>query len=116
MERPENDARREATPAGSVILSGRVEKGPTMPCPHGQGRCVVATTWSQSRQFPRMAATAVPFTVNVESCGALGVDLGQASVSLAVRHRKVSGAGGVDEASWISPGDAIVLEGMVDEE
>src|SRR5262245_19540583 len=103
-----------APPAVRATFAGRVEAAATMPCPAGDARCVLATTWASNRPFPRLAGTVVPFALAMDGGDRYRVDALAASASVAVRERRTDGDA-VHESGWISPGDAVVVEGILDQ-
>ncbi len=90
--------------------------------PTGADRCVLWTTWTTERSFPRINGAVVPFAIETDHDGRYDVDARNAVVQVAVRQREAdaptpaTGYPVRSEAGWISPGDWVVLEGEFDEQ
>ncbi|HVZ72085.1 MAG TPA: hypothetical protein VHJ20_06890 [Polyangia bacterium] len=74
--------------------------------------CVVESSWSSARAFPRTTGSGVPFEIETSDGDVYVVDPFEALLVLGVRWRDARD-GARTEAAWISPGDSVEIEGDV---
>jgi hypothetical protein len=95
------------------IVSGRVRPTVRLRQDEVDAVCVLATSWSSERAFPRTVGVGVPFEIETAGGEILRVDPFDAVVALPVR--RYERAGGVSrEYAWIGPDDEVTVEGDLD--
>jgi hypothetical protein len=75
--------------------------------------CVLATSWSSERQFPRTVGVGVPFEIETSAGEVFRVDPFDAVVALPVRRHDRT-AGVLREYAWVAPDDEVTIEGDID--
>jgi hypothetical protein len=96
-----------------TTVTGRVRPTVRLRQTDVDAACVLATSWSSDRPFPRTAGVGLPFEIETATGEVFRVDPFNALVALPVRRRER--AGGVRrEYSWVAPADEVVVEGEID--
>ena len=95
------------------IVSGRVRPTVRLRQDQVDAVCVLATSWSSERTFPRTVGVGVPFEIETAGGEILRVDPFDAVVALPVRRYERSD-GVSREYAWIGPDDEVTVEGDLD--
>ena len=92
------------------VVSGRVRGTVQLRQDEVGAACVLATSWSSERAFPRTVGVGVTFEIETDGGQILRVDPFDAVVALPVRRydRRV---GVSREYAWIGPDDEVTVEG-----
>jgi hypothetical protein len=96
-----------------TTVTGRVRPTVRLRQTEVDAACVLATSWSSDRPFPRTAGIGLHFEIETATGEVFRVDPFDALVALPVRRREH--AGGVRrEYGWVAPADEVVVEGEID--
>ncbi|MDB4983634.1 MAG: hypothetical protein JWM82_4386, partial [Myxococcales bacterium] len=93
-----------------ITVHGRVRATVRLTANGLDGACVVESSWSSARVFPRTLASGVTFEVETAEGELYAVDPFEAVIVLPVRRRVVIDDTRTEDA-WIADGDEVQLEG-----
>jgi hypothetical protein len=93
-----------------ITVNGRVRATVRLTANAVDGACVVASSWSSARVFPRTVACGVAFEVETAEGDLYAVDPFEALIVVPVRRRVVREDTRTEDA-WIADGDELQVEG-----
>jgi len=93
-----------------AVVTGRVRPTVRLRQDEVAAACVLATSWSSERSFPRTVGFGVAFEIETAAGQVLRIDPFDAVVALPVRHYERKD-GVSREYAWIGPDDEVTVEG-----
>jgi hypothetical protein len=93
-----------------ITVNGRVRATVRLLAEGVDASCVVASSWSSARTFPRTKAAGIAFEIETTEGETYAVDPFEALVILSVRRRSTDGDARTEHA-WLGHGEAVEIEG-----